>query len=446
MRIALIVAVASLFLAAPAVARDAPSSARLRESVTALVGFGTRHSSSSRTDPIRGIGAARHWTTVRFDLISRACGGCIDMEVLSRRFVNARAPDGVIVETVLGIQRGTAPDADPNRYVIVGAHIDSIPSVNTDAVSDAPGANDNASGVALVLEAARILSREKFSATIVYAVFSGEEQGLLGGTLLAETAKARGWQVDAMLNNDIVGNSVGQGGVRVADRVRVFSEGIRASESLVEQVRRRGEGGEDDGPSRALAKLIDGVAEQDRRGIDVFVDRRPDRFGRGGDHEPFLREGYPAVRFTSGSENWDRQHQNVRTENGREYGDTIAGMDFDYLARVTAVNVAALARLAAAPSAPAGVTVAGALSRDSTVAWAAVPGAASYKVRWRRTDTMAWTGAWTGERTVTGATTAIVTQVPVDDHFFGVSAVAANGAESVVTFAGRAPASTAAGR
>ena len=140
------------------------------------------------------------------------------------------------------------------------------------------------------------------------------------------------------------------------------------------------------------------------------------------------------MRFTSGSENWDRQHQNVRTENGREFGDTIAGLDFDYLARVTAVNVAALAQLATAPSAPAGVTVAGALSRDSTVAWSAVPGAASYKVRWRRTDTM----TWTGERTVPGATTAVVTQVPVDDHFFGVSSVAANGAESVVTFAGRA--------
>ena len=434
MRIALI---ASLLFATPAVAREAPRPERLRATVAALVGFGTRHSASSATDPVRGIGAARNWTAARFAEIGASCGGCITVERPSRRFVNARAANGVVIENVLGIQRGSDADRPGGeRYVIVAGHIDSIPSVNTDAVSDAPGANDDASGVAVVLEAARILSREKFAATIVYAVFSGEEQGLLGATFAAETAKARGWRIDAMLNNDIVGNSVGQGGVRDGSQVRVFSEGIRASESLVDQVRRRGEGGEDDGPSRALAKLVDTVAATVPRGLDVFVDRRPDRFGRGGDHEAFLREGYPAVRFTSATENWDRQHQNVRVEGGRPYGDTIEGMDFTYLAKVAAINVSALARLASAPSAPQGVTVAGALSRDSTVAWAPVENAASYRVRWRRTDTM----DWTGERTVTGAQTAVITQVPVDDHFFGVSAVSASGAESLVSFAGRAPA------
>ena len=300
--------------------------------------------------------------------------------------------------------------------------------------ADAPGANDDASGVALVLEAARLLSKQTFKATIVYAIFSGEEQGLWGGTLLADTAKARGWQVDAMLNNDIVGNSVGQGGVRVADRVRVFSEGIRAGDSLVDGMARRSEGGEDDGPSRALAKAIDGVAKAIPGGLDVFVDRRPDRFGRGGDHEPFLALGYPAVRFTSGSENWDRQHQYVRQENGRDYGDTIVGVDFDYLAKVTAIDVGTLARLAAAPAAPARVGLAGALSRDTTVTWPAVPGAAAYKVRWRRNDV----SAWTDEQTVTGATTAVLKETPVDDNFVGVSAVGADGAESLVTFGGRA--------
>jgi Zn-dependent M28 family amino/carboxypeptidase len=415
---------------APAVAREAPSQPRLRASVAKLVSFGTRHSLSSATDPVRGIGAARIWAAAEFAAISQDCGGCITVERLSRRFVGPRAPDGVLIEDVLGIQKGS----DPNRYIIVGGHIDSRVTNEMDATSDAPGANDDASGVALVLEAARILSKEKFAANIVYVAFSGEEQGLWGATLLAETAKARGWQVDAMLNNDIVGNSIGQGGLRVADRVRVFSEGVRVSESLAEGVERRAVGGEDDGPSRALAKAIDGVADSLPGKFDVFVDRRPDRFGRGGDHEPFLREGYPAVRFTVGAENWDRQHQDLRTENGTVFGDTIEGMDFAYLAKVTAINVATLARLAAAPAAPTGVTIAGALTRDATVAWQAVPGAASYKIRWRRNDKQDWTDS----RTVAGATTAVLKEVSVDDHFIGVSAVGAEGTESIVTFAGRA--------
>ena len=300
-----------------------------------------------------------------------------------------------------------------------------------DATSDAPGANDDASGVALVLEAARILSKETFAANIVYAIFSGEEQGLMGATLLAQTAKARGWQVDAMLNNDIVGNSVGQGGVVVGDRVRVFSEGIRADESLAEAIDRRALGGEDDGPSRALAKAIDGVAASIPGGLDVFVDRRPDRFGRGGDHEPFLREGYPAVRFTVGAENWDHQHQDLPAQPGA-IGDTVAGMDFGYLAKVTAINVATLARLAAAPGAPTGVGVSGDLSRDTAVAWQAVPGAAGYVVRWRRTDAQNWRGS-----AKVAGTTFTAKDVPVDDHYFGVSAVAADGSESLVTFAGK---------
>ncbi|WP_294442727.1 M20/M25/M40 family metallo-hydrolase [uncultured Sphingomonas sp.] len=422
---------ATLLLATPAAARDTPSPDRLRGSVEKLVSFGTRHSLSSATDPKRGIGAARNWVASEFERIGAACGGCITVERLQRRFVNARAPNGVVIEDVLGIQRGT----DPNRFIIVGGHIDSRVSDVMDVTSDAPGANDDASGVALVLEAARILSKEKFAANIVYVAFSGEEQGLLGATLLAETAKARGWQVDAMLNNDIVGNSIGQNGLRVADRVRVFSEGVRASESLAEAMERRAIGGEDDGPSRALAKAIDGIADTLPSKFDVFVDRRPDRFGRGRDHEPFLRQGYPAVRFTVGAENWDRQHQDLRTENGRVYGDTIEGMDFPYLARVTAINVATIAQLAAAPAAPAGVSVAGELTRDTNVAWQPVPGATRYKIHWRRNDKP----AWTDDREVAGATQLVLKEVSVDDHFFGVSAIGPNGAESIVTFAGRAP-------
>ncbi|QCB42033.1 M20/M25/M40 family metallo-hydrolase [Sphingomonas sp. PAMC26645] len=415
-------------LLAAAAPYPAPSSVRLKADVTAMVGFGTRHTASITTDPKRGIGAARNWAASRFQEIAATCGGCITVDRIARRFTGPRAPTGVVVEDVLGIQKGR----DSNRVVIVGAHIDSRVTDVMNVTSDAPGANDNASGVALVLEAARLLSQRQFDATIVYAVFSGEEQGLWGAELLADTAKARGWQVSAMLNNDIVGNTVGQGGVRVADKVRVFSEGIRASEDLVAQQGRRAEGGEDDGPSRALAKAIDGIARDIPGGLDVMIDRRPDRFGRGGDHEPFLKLGYPAVRFSVAAENWDRQHQDLRTEKGVVYGDTIEGMDFPYLAKVTAINVATLSRIASAPAAPEDVSIAGALSRDTTVKWTAVPGAAGYRVRWRRNDAQSWAET----RDVTGTGT-VLTQVPVDDNFVGVSALSATGAESLVSFAGR---------
>ena len=421
-----------LLAAAAAAAAPAPiptpSPVRLKASVAALVGFGTRHTLSSTTDPKRGIGAARTWAAQQFAAIGRDCGGCIKVERISRRFTGPRAPNGVMVEDVLGIQ----PGRDPNRVVIIGGHIDSRVTDVMDATSDAPGANDDASGVALVLETARLLSKRKFDATIVYVAFSAEEQGLWGAELLADTAATRGWQVSAMLNNDIVGNSIGQGGVRDANRVRVFSEGIRASEDLPQQQRRRGEGGEDDGPSRALAKTIDGIADAIPGGFDVVIDRRPDRFGRGGDHEPFLKRGYPAVRFSVGAENWDAQHQDLRTEKGIVYGDTIDRMDFAYLAKVTAINAATLARLAAAPAAPATATISGALSRDTKVGWAAVPGAVRYRIHWRRNDA----ADWTNSRDVTG-TEALLAQTPVDDHFVGVSALGADGSESLVTFAGR---------
>ena len=419
-----------MFLLAAAAAPVAvqPSPARLKSDVEAMVAFGTRHTASTTTDPRRGIGAARNWAADRFRAIARDCNGCIAVERISRRFTGPRAPTGVMVENVLGIQRGR----DPERVIIIGAHIDSRITDVMNATGDAPGANDNASGVALVLEAARHLSKRQFDATIVYAVFSGEEQGLWGATLLADTAKARGWAVSAMLNNDIVGNTIGQGNRREDGWVRVFSEGIRTSEDQVEQLRRRGNGGEDDGPSRSLAKAIDGVAEALKGGLDVFIDRRPDRFGRGGDHEPFLKLGYPAVRFSVANENWDAQHQDLRTENGVVFGDTTDRMDFAYLAKVTAINVAAAARLAAAPAQPAQVKLSGDLSRDTKVSWNAVPGAVRYRVQWRRNDAFDWKQG----REVTGVETVLV-QVPVDDHFIGVSAIGVDGAESLVTFGGR---------
>jgi hypothetical protein len=403
-------------------ASPAPDSAKLRTTVDKLVSFGTRHTLSSATDPKRGIGAARNWVAGEFSKLG------LTVERPSKRFDGPRAPDGVIVENVLAIQRGTG---DPNHVVIVAGHIDSRVSDPMNATSDAPGANDDASGVALVMEAARLLSKETFNATIIYAVLSGEEQGLWGGKRLAEIARERGWRVAAMLNNDIVGNTIGQDGRKVADRVRVFSEGIGAAEDAVALKWRRASGGEDDSPSRALAKAVARTAAAQRL-ITVFPVRRPDRFGRGGDHTPMLEAGFPAVRFTVGVENYDAQHQDLRTENGKTYGDTADRMDFAYLAKVTTLNIAMLRQLAAAPEAPKNAVAGGAVSTDMTIKWDAVPGTAGYRIRWRQADQMMWENS----RDVSGATETTLKGVIVDDTFAGVSALSKDGAESLVTFAG----------
>lgn len=432
---------AALLLAAPAPALakdDTPAAdpARLKALVEKLVAFGTRHTLSSATDPKRGIGAARNWGAGEFARISKACGGCLTVERISDRFEGPRAPSGVIVENVLAIQKGS----DLNRVIIIAGHIDSRVTDPMDFTSDAPGANDDGSGTALVLEAARLLSKDKHRATIVYALLSGEEQGLWGGKLIARHAKDKGWQVVAMLNNDIVGGTHGTDGTIVDNRVRVFSEGIRASEDLAAQLARRGIGGEDDGPSRALAKAAVRAGEANPAiGLEVLAVRRPDRFRRGGDHLPSLELGYPAIRFTVGIEDYDHQHQDLRTENGRKYGDTIDEMDFPYLARVTALNVALARELAAAPPAPANVSIDGAVSSDTKISWTQVDGAAAYRIYWRRADG----GDWTHSQLVSADTAAAgrtLKGVIVDDNFFGVSAVSATGEESIVTFGGLPPA------
>lgn len=426
-----------LTAAPPALAKDdtpAADPARLKADVEKLVSFGTRHTLSSATDPKRGIGAARNWGAAEFARISKACGGCLTVSRIADRFEGPRAPAGVIVENVLAIQKGTG---DPAHVIMIAGHIDSRVTDPMNFTDDAPGANDDASGTALVIEAARLLSKQKHRATIVYALLSGEEQGLWGGRLLARHAQTEGWAIAALLNNDIVGGTHGTDGTIVDNRVRVFSEGIRASEDLAAQLARRGIGGEDDGPSRALAKAAIRAGEANPAiGLEVLAVRRPDRFRRGGDHLPSLELGYPAIRFTVGVEDYDHQHQDLRTENGRKYGDTIDEMDFPYLARVTALNVALARELADAPPAPANVSIDGAVSSDTKVAWTPVKDAASYRIRWRRADKSDWTDG----RIVPGdATEFLLKGVQIDDHFFGVAAVSAGGAESIVTFGGLPP-------
>lgn len=420
----------------PAFAQDAnapdaksPDAQSLKTYVEKLVSFGTRHTLSSPDHPTRGIGAARRWAASEFQKFATACGDCIVQEDISRKFTGARAPEGVNVVDVLAIQKGSA---GLDHVIIIAGHIDSRVSDVSDATSDAPGANDDGSGTALVIETARILSKHKFKATIVYALLSGEEQGLWGGTLLADTAKARGWNVSAMLNNDIVGNTLGFNGSVVDDRVRVFSEGIRISENETDNLSRRGSGGEDDGPSRALMRAIKAIgAKNGDLNLEVFGVRRPDRFRRGGDHLPALRLGFPAIRFTVGVENYRYQHQDLRTEDGIVYGDTVDRMDFDYLRRVTALNIATIQQLGNAPTAPQSASLAGAVSSDTTVSWTPVKGVDQYRVYYRRNDSRDWQGS----RLVKGDS-AKFTDMIVDDMFFGVASVSPDGHESIVTFAG----------
>lgn len=418
-----------LLFAIPATAFAAPdeavSQARLEADVARLVAFGTRHTLSSQDDPKRGIGAARKWAEGEFRKTSAGCGGCLEIVLPETMVQGERVPMPVRLVDVVAIQRGTVR---PGEVVIVQGHIDSRNSDAMDAKGDAPGANDDGSGTALVLEAARALAGQKFAGTIVYAVLSGEEQGLYGGKLLADYAKAQGWTVKAVLNNDIVGNSRGSDGLTDDTHVRVFSEGPRDDASERARAMQRAIGGENDSPSRNLSRWLAGL---DDPALEVRQVWRADRMGRGGDHLPFQELGYPAVRFTVAVENYERQHQNVRTEAGRPFGDTMEAMDFAYLAKVTKLNVRALAKLAAAPMPPV-AKVTAAVQTYTDVDWTPVSGAARYRVWQRRTDATGWEAKPVAE---TAETHLRLDGVRGDDWFFGVSTLAADGSESPIASA-----------
>ncbi len=399
--------------------------------LTRLVAFGTRHTLSDTTSPTRGIGAARRFVKDRFEDYARACGGCLQIVTPEETVTGERVPTPTVIQDVLAIQRGTT---DPDRVVIIAGHIDSRVSDALNATSDAPGADDDGSGVAAVMEVARVLSRYRFNATIVYAVLSGEEQGLFGGTVLAHYARAHGWKVEADLNNDIIGNIHGQGGETEAGFVRVFSEGTKAVESPADANRRRYNGGELDSPSRNIDRYMAGLAAQYLDGFKVRMVYRTDRFGRGGDQTPVLQAGYPAVRVTEAAENYTRQHQDVRTENGTAYGDVLSGVDFPYLANVTRLDAVTLASLAWAPAPPTEVKVSGAVSADTQISWQPDPAAAGYRVWWRETTEPFWTHS----RDAGPATTVKLGGVVIDDWFFGVQAISRNGFASPVVFPGPA--------
>ena len=416
---------------------EAISPERIEQDITTLVNFGTRHTLSETESDTRGIGAARRWIKAEFEKISAECGGCLEVYFQSEVISNEkRIPEATDVVSVIAIQRGST---DPSRYMIMSGDIDSRVSDVMDFTSDSPGANDNASGVAGTLEAARILTQYTFNGSIVYAALAGEEQGLFGGRIMAEHAKKDGWRIKAVLNNDMIGNIEGVNGVINNTTARIFAEGTRVTETEAEARRRRFTGGEVDSPSRNLARYIDKIADQYIENLDTMVIYRLDRFGRGGHHRPFNDLGFPGIRIMETNENYTRQHQDLRTEDGIAYGDTLDGVNFDYAAKLTGLNAVSLAAMAWAPNPPANVEIAGAVQPSTTLKWETLdtqqnPQLAGYKIYWRHTDAPQWEFS----KFVGNVTQATLDNVVIDNYFFGVASVNKEGLESPVVYPGPA--------
>ena len=411
------------------------SAERIEKDIRKLVGFGTRHTLSETESDTRGIGAARRWVEQEFKNISRNCGGCLEVftvgDVISGE---RRIPDPTEVVNVVAIQRGTL---DPDRMVFMAGDIDSWVSDPLDGSSDSPGANDNVSGLAGTIEAARVLSRHRFAGSIVFVGLSGEEQGLFGGKILVERALANGWRIKAVLNNDMIGNISGIDGVTDNRTARVFSEGTRYVETQEEAAIRRRSGGEVDSSSRNVARYVDRMADEFIPNLDVMMIYRLDRFGRGGHHRPFNEHGIPGVRIMETHEHYHRQHQDLRTEEGIEYGDVIEGVDFDYVRKLTALNIVTLAGMASSPPFPANVNIEGAVQPNTTLSWSVPEGRAAenlagYNVYWRLTTDAQWT--WS--RYVGKVDAYTLENIVIDNYLFGVASVSMDGYESPVVFPG----------
>jgi hypothetical protein len=407
------------------------SAERIRANIEKLASFGTRLTLSAQ-DPAaiaagRGIGAAREWIKSEFERYARDCGGCLEVKADSFTEPAAdRIPQPTVITNVYAVLKGSDAE-NAKRIVLVTGHYDSRPSDTLDVKADAPGANDDASGTAVSLECARVLSKLKFPATIIFLTVAGEEQGLNGSHHFAKMAKDQGWNLEAVLNNDIVG------GDKSAEQdhsvVRVFSEGLPAAATEQEIRRIRGLGGENDSGSRQLARYVADVGRTYDAGVKPLLVFRLDRYLRGGDHSAFNQQGFIAVRFTEFREDFHHQHQNVRTENGIEYGDLAKFVDFDYVAHVARLNAATLASLASAPAPPANVhLLTKDLENDSTLTWEPSPGgrAAGYEVLWRTTTSPEWEHV----QKVGGATRATL-KLSKDNVIFAVRAVDAEGHRSL---------------
>ncbi|MDN3640356.1 M28 family metallopeptidase [Simiduia curdlanivorans] len=414
----------------------AADAARIERDITQLVGFGTRHTLSETASNSRGIGASRRWIEAEFRRISSACGDCLEVITVADTVSGKRIPEPTEVVNVIAIQKGKR---DPKRVVMMAGDIDSRVTDPMNASADSPGANDNGSGVAGVLEAARLLSQYSFNGSIVYAALSGEEQGLYGGAILAKYAQQQGWNIDAVLNNDMIGNIEGINGVIDNHTARVFSEGTRFVETAEEANQRRFTGGEVDSASRNLARFIKKVGEQYVPNLDIMMIYRLDRFGRGGHHRPFNEAGFPGVRIMETWEHYDRQHQDLRRENGISYGDSLAGVNFPYAAKLTGLNAVVLASMAWAPAPPAQVEISGQVSANTQLSWAAADRAnaktlAGYRIYWRLTTE----AEWSHSRYVGKVQSFTLENIVIDNYYFGVAAVGLDGSESPVVFPGPA--------
>ncbi|WP_438422867.1 M28 family peptidase [Aquimarina macrocephali] len=411
---------------------NAVSADRIETDVKKLANFGTRNTFSDTVSQTRGIGAARRWIKTEFEKISTDCKNCLDV-FYQKDFVTkdmgSRVPHDAWVVNVVAIQKGTKY---PNRYIIMSGDIDSRASDTMDFTTDAPGANDNASGMAGTIEAARVLSKHTFENSIIYVGLSGEEQGLFGGGGLAKYAKDKGWDIIGILNNDMIGNIKGVDGVIDNRAFRIFSEPTNLTDNEKTVRRRRFYGGEVDGISRQLARYVHKNVKTYMPEMNPMMIYRLDRFGRGGHHRPFNDLGYAGIRIMEAHENYTQQHQNIREENGIKYGDVVEHVNFNYAAKLTAVNAINLASIAWAPPAPSEVKIGGIVEPSVKFKWqkANDPNIKGYKIYWRDTTSPTWDHS----RFVGNVDNFILDGIVIDNFFFGIATVGKNGHESPVVF------------
>lgn len=407
------------------------SAKNIEATIRKLVSFGTRNTLSEQDNPTRGIGAARDWIFAEFQKINSECGNCLIVEKQSFLQPKAnRVPEPTTLTNVIATLKGTT---NPERVYVVSGHYDSMCTSPTDAKCDAPGANDDASGTATVIELARVMSKRKFDATIVFMTVPGEEQGLLGATYFAQQAVEKKMDIEAMFTNDIIGGVTSQKNSPNRNRVRIFSEGVPSNETEQQAGTRRSVGGENDSSSRQLARFVKEQADRYLKNFKVWMIYRRDRYLRGGDHIPFLERGFTAARITEADEDYTHQHQNVRTENGVFYGDTPEYVDFEYTANVARVNLIALASLADAPAKPKNVgLVTTRLTNDTELKWDANTDTdlAGYEIVWRDTTAPEWTDAIN----VGNVTNFVMKARSKDNYFFGVRAVDKAGNKSPVVY------------
>jgi hypothetical protein len=410
---------------------EAVSANRIITDVETLANFGTRHTLSDTLSETRGIGAARRWIKKSFTQISADCGNCLEVFEQKNMFKadGRRLTRDVWINNIVAIQRGSV---HPNRFVVMSGDIDSRVSDPNNFTSDSPGANDNATGMAGALEAARVLSKYRFANSIVYVGLSGEEQGLYGGKGLAQYALDNNWEIIGVLNNDMIGNIEGVDGVVDNRSFRIFSEPTPVTETERARKQRRFYGGEVDGISRQLARYVHKTTQTYMPEMNPMLIYRLDRFGRGGHHRPFNDVGFAGIRIMEAHENYNRQHQDIRNENGIAYGDVLSGVNAAYAAKLTAVNAISLAALAWAPPAPKEVAIGGVVAPSTRLEWVASesPNTAGYVVYWRDTTSPTWQySKYVGNKTQT-----ILDGIVLDNYLFGVAAVGTDGHQSTVVF------------